>query len=264
MLVGLPRGLVRGVVGHCALAGDFQHTVGGEIPLGVLAADTGGDSVYLQFSFNVSDTVPLGIILRVGVSCDGERNIVAGIKEDVSSDARHTVGDVERSKLGICLEHIFAQSAELAILSDSYLGELGAVVEGIAVNSGDGIGDNDARQTAVAECAPANALKLSAFLKADAFQLAAAEEVEFADVGDILAEYNMLELVLVGFPRSLIGRVIGHCAAAADGQHTIRGQNPFGVLTAGSGGEFLRRTRSLFIGDAVFLGICLCIGVSRN
>ena len=184
--------------------------------------------------------------------------------EDVRANAGDSVGDVERGEIGVGLEGILTDARKSTVLTDAYLGKLGAEVEGIAVDSGDGIGDGDARQTAVAECAPADALKLSAFLKADAFQLAAAEEVEFADVGDILAEYNVLELVLVGFPRSLIGSVIGHCAAAADGQHTIRGQNPFGVFTAGSGGEFLGRTCSLFIGDAVFLGICLCIGVSRN
>ena len=223
MLIGLPRGLIGIIIGHCAAAADGQYAVGGERPCGVFTAVTGGDFVHSSFSLDICDTVLLGVRLCVGVCSDRERYIVAGIKEDVRADAGYAVGDVERYKLGISLEDILAHAGECAVFADSYLAELGAVVEGIAVNSGDGVGNDDASQTAVAECAPADALKLRACLKADAVKLSAAEEVELADVGDILTEHDLPELVLVGLPRGLVGIIIGHCAAAADGQYTVGG-----------------------------------------
>ena len=194
MLIGFPRRLVRVVVGHGTAAADSQDTVGAQSPSGVFTAGTGGDCTHRNLSDNVSDTKSLSISLSIGVLSDGERHIVTGIKEDIGSNVRHIVWNVETCNLGVGLEDILTHARKSTVLTDIDLSELGAVVEGIAVDSGDGIGDGNGGETAVAECAPTDAVKFRAFLKVYTIKPIALEEAELANVGDVLADDKLTNL----------------------------------------------------------------------
>ena len=87
------------------------------------------------------------------------------------------------------------------------------------------------------------------------------EEVELSNVGDVLTDNDLPDLILICRPGRTICLVVPHSAAAGDLQYTCRVQRPGGIFAAGTGGNHRRLGGSCHIGNAVFLGIALGIGV---
>ena len=132
------------------------------------------------------------------------------------------VRDVEAGQACVGLEYVFAHSGQLAVFTDLHIGQLRAVVESIAIDLCNRVRNGDSGQAAVTESTPADALQFAAFLEGHGFQSATPEEVELADIGDVLTNDNLLDLILVCFPRSLVCVVIRHGTVPGDIQNTLR------------------------------------------
>ena len=149
-----------------------------------------------------------------------------GITEDIRADLRDAVRDVKARDLRVCLKSVTAQHRQLAMFADRDIGQLGAEVERVVIDPRHTVGDHNLGQAAVAKSTPADPLQLRAFFKAHALQLAAPEEVELADVGDILADDHMLDLPVVLTDRShATGFVIIHSAGSVHDHCSVAVEN---------------------------------------
>ena len=184
-----------------------------------------------------------------------------GIAEDIRADLRDAVRDVKARDLRVCLKDILAHLFQFAVLTDRDVGQLGAEIECVAIDPRHAVGDRDGGQAAVAKGTPADPIQLRAFFEAHALQLAAPVEVKSADVGDILADDDLLDLLLICFPRGLVCIVVRHGTAAVDRQRTFIVQLPSRVVAAAASGNDLHGNGASRVCEPIFLCVALCIGV---
>ena len=224
--IQIPRSVIRVIVAHRTAAGDAQHAVRGHRPRSVLSASPGGDLRNRSFSRHIGDAVFLGVSLCAGVFKHGQGHALRRVLEDVQANAVHTIGNVEVFQLRICLEHKLAKAGETAALADRHLRKILAEVECVAVDLRHRVRDRNLGQAAVAKSTPADPLQLRAFFEGHALQLAAPVEIEFADVGDILADHKPLDLSVVLTDRSHATEfIVIHSSAAADDHRSVSVEN---------------------------------------
>ena len=192
----------------------------------MLSASPGGDLRNRGFSRHIGDAVFLGVILRVRVLKHGQGHALRRVLEDVRADAGHTVGNVEGFQLRIRLEHVLAKAGKTAALADRHLRQILAEVERMTVKPRHRVRDRDLGQAAVTKGTPTDPLQLRALFKGHALQLAAPVEIEFADVGDILADHKPLDLSVVLTDRSHTAEfIVIHSSAAADDHRSVAVEN---------------------------------------
>ena len=222
------------IIRHSAAARDIQDAVRGQYPGRILTAGTGGDHGRLRNSRHIGHAILFGIALSVGVCRHRQRHTLGCILEDVPANFDRTIRDVQVLQVRVTLEHIFAHTGQLAVLADLHTGELGAIVEGIAIDSCNGIRDGNGRQIAVAKGTPTDAFEFRTLFEGHALQLAAPVEVESADGSNILADIKLLYKLLAGFPGRTFWSIVYHIARAANNELTIAIKDIIGRLTAQS------------------------------
>ena len=82
------------------------------------------------------------------------------ITEDISADLHNPIGDVKTCDPGIGFEDILPEHCQFAGLVDCNIGQLGAIVERIAIDLRNRIGNGDGGKAAVAKGTPADSLQL--------------------------------------------------------------------------------------------------------
>ena len=221
------------IIRHSAAARDIQDAVRGQYPDRILTAGTGGDHGRLRNSRHIGHAILFGIALSVGVCRHRQRHTLGCILEDVPANFDRTIRDVQALQVRVALEHIFTHTGQLAVLADLHTGELGAIVEGIAIDSCNGIRDGNGRQIAVTKGTPADPFQFAAILKGHAFQFAAPVETELADIGNILADDDLLDFTVVLTDRGHVTEfIVIHGSGASDRKSAVAIENVVNRLTA--------------------------------
>ena len=155
------------------------------------------------------------------------------ILEDISADLCDAIRHVKTCDPCVGFKNVPTQNGQLACFSNRNIRQLGTIVERIAVDLRNRVRNGDRRQAAVAKGTPADALQLGFLFEGHALQLAAPIEIELTDIGDILANDDLLDLTVMLADRGHTAElIIIHDTGTTNCKPTVAVEDIVDCLTA--------------------------------